>query len=158
MGVLRTIVATAVIVFTLTTAAMAGVQHFTNQDRQAAPATHEAAPAITLTDVQLDRLLSAQHQTVRATEADQTRSREHTRDARTHAEQHARTQSTQHLRTQEHDGLESGRHTTERVRTQELQSTAACSGSGHTYSDAHAGRGAESDDWHGERHVDGGCD
>lgn len=62
MKVLKTIVATAVIVFALTTVAMAGVQHFTKQDGQSAGAQAQKAQptfTVTLTAKQLAQLISA---------------------------------------------------------------------------------------------------
>jgi hypothetical protein len=66
MRALRTIVATAVIVFTLTTVAMAGVQHYTRQNDQSggarAQAIQSAPPTytITMTAAQLKALMGAQ--------------------------------------------------------------------------------------------------
>jgi hypothetical protein len=62
MKVLKTIVATAVIVFALTTVAMAGVQHFTKQDGQSAGAQAQKAQptyTVTLTAKQLAQLIGA---------------------------------------------------------------------------------------------------
>lgn len=65
MKALKTIVATAVIVFALTTVAMAGVRHVNNRSDAVPPAaapattqTHQAA-GVTLTDDQFARLLRA---------------------------------------------------------------------------------------------------
>jgi hypothetical protein len=61
MKALKTIVATAVIVFALTTVAMAGVQHFTKQGGQASGSQAQAAgPAytVTLTVAQLAQLMN----------------------------------------------------------------------------------------------------
>ena len=59
MKALKTIVATAVIVFTLTTVAMAGVDHFTTQNGQDVRAQAQTAPAttITLTAAQFAQLM-----------------------------------------------------------------------------------------------------
>ena len=60
MKILKTIVATAVIVFALTTVAMAGVQHFTKQGGQAAGSQARAAQptyTVTLTAAQLAQLM-----------------------------------------------------------------------------------------------------
>ena len=60
MKALKTIVATAVIVFALTTVAMAGVQHFTKQGGQAAGSQARAAQptyTVTLTAAQLAQLM-----------------------------------------------------------------------------------------------------
>ena len=61
MKVLKTIVATAVIVFALTTVAMAGVQHFTKQGGQATGSQAQAAQptyTVTLTAAQLAQLMN----------------------------------------------------------------------------------------------------
>ena len=61
MRILKTIVATAVIVFALTTVAMAGVQHFTKQSGQATGTQAEAAQptyTVTLTAAQLAQLMN----------------------------------------------------------------------------------------------------
>jgi len=60
MNVLKTIIATAVIVFALTTVAMAGVQHFTKQSGQASGSQSRAAQptyTVTLTAAQLAQLM-----------------------------------------------------------------------------------------------------
>jgi hypothetical protein len=60
MKVLKTVVATAVIVFAMTTVAMAGVQHLTRaQDAQAVDKT-PAKYTVTLTDEQLAQLIDHQ--------------------------------------------------------------------------------------------------
>jgi len=61
MKVLKTIVATAVIVFALTTVAMAGVQHFTKQSGQATGSqanTAQPTYTVTVTAAQLAQLMS----------------------------------------------------------------------------------------------------
>jgi hypothetical protein len=61
MKVLKTIIATAVIVFALTTVAMAGVQHFTKQSGQAGGnQAQKAQPTytVTLTAAQLAQLMN----------------------------------------------------------------------------------------------------
>ena len=60
MKVLKTIVATAVVVFAMTSVAMAGVQHLTKaQDAQAVDKTR-AQHTVTLTDKQLAQLIDHQ--------------------------------------------------------------------------------------------------
>ena len=62
MKIVKTIVATAVIVFALTTVAMAGVQHFTKQNGQAAGSqarTAQPTYTVTLTAKQLAQLIDA---------------------------------------------------------------------------------------------------
>ena len=97
MKVLKTIVATAVIVFTLTTAAMAGVQHFTKQSSQTAGAkvqspqpasdatptverSNESIAAQTRTATRTRAEASETRQGDRALERDQTRDRTQTCD------------------------------------------------------------------------------
>jgi len=61
MRALKTIVATAVILFALTTVAMAGVQHFTKQSGQATGSQAQAAQptyTVTLTAAQLAQLMN----------------------------------------------------------------------------------------------------
>ena len=61
MKVLKTIVATAVIVFALTTVAMAGVQHFTKQSGQTTGSQAQTAQptyTVTLTSAQLAQLMN----------------------------------------------------------------------------------------------------
>jgi len=63
MRALKTIVATAVIVFALTTVAMAGVQHFTARDGQSMGAqAQQTQPtySVTLTAAQLEQLMGVQ--------------------------------------------------------------------------------------------------
>src|SRR5665647_3949562 len=60
MKVLKTIVATAVIVFALTTVAMAGVQHFTKAQSGQATGTAPVRYTVALTAQQLAHLMSAQ--------------------------------------------------------------------------------------------------
>ena len=62
MKALKTIVATAVIVFTLTTVAMAGVEHFTTQSGQSGGTraqTAHPAYSVTLTAAQLAQLMKS---------------------------------------------------------------------------------------------------
>ena len=98
MTVLKTIVATAVIVFAMTTVAMAGVQHLTKaQDAKQVEKT-PAQHAMTLTDKQLAQLIDHQ-------------SRSHVREAqrtKTHARrihrEHAQTQQGAHEAEAQHAG------------------------------------------------------
>jgi len=79
MNALKTIVATAVIVFTLTTVAMAGVDHFTTRNGQAAGAQVQTAPAttITLTTAQFAQLMRTRSDADKAKAHLQTRWAEH---------------------------------------------------------------------------------
>jgi hypothetical protein len=115
MKALKTIVATAVIVFALTTVAMAGARHAGGSDDAATQATSPAATethqraGVTLTDAQFARLLHAvngQPAKLRTTQADRDKSRDRAR-ARDHSRQKAN-DSAIHVkaqqRTQTHDG------------------------------------------------------
>ena len=123
MKVLKTIIATAVIVFALTTVAMAGVQHFTKQSGQATGSQAQAAqPAytVTLTAAQLAQLMNGG------------------KAAAAGGVQHARqTQQNNAQRTQHH--AKAARHQT---RSHDVESTthASSSGSGgtHHYETTHA--------------------
>jgi|GEM_PF-791884 len=115
MKVLKTIVATAVIVFALTTVAMAGVQHFTKQSGQAAGTQAQSAQptyTVTLTAAQLAQLMNGG-------KAATTSETQHARQARQHDRQ-----------TQQH--AETGRHQTH---SHAVDSTthASASGSGGTH-------------------------
>ncbi|HEX5641486.1 MAG TPA: hypothetical protein VFZ86_03995 [Thermoleophilia bacterium] len=75
MKVLKTIVATAVVVFAMTSVAMAGVQQLTKaQDDQAADKTR-AQHTVTLTDKQLARLIDHQGSHVREAQRTKTHAR-----------------------------------------------------------------------------------
>jgi hypothetical protein len=88
MRVLKTIVATAVIVFTVTTVAMAGVQHLQQrddaEDGAARAAGTQATYPVQLTERQLERLAAAlaKHQANagRTQDRDRTRDRDRTQD------------------------------------------------------------------------------
>ena len=89
MKVLKTIVATAVIVFALTTVAVAGARHLSSRGDAATPAAGPAAPqthqgaGVTLTDDQFARLLravSGQGARRHTTQADREMSRDRARD------------------------------------------------------------------------------
>jgi hypothetical protein len=116
MRALRTIVATAVIVFTLTTVAMAGVQHYTKQSGQAAGAqAQQAQPTYTVavTAAQLKQLIGAQgSDTTKAdAHADRTHRRhvERVRDTvRTTARDQNRDQTRDQDQTRDHNATQSG--------------------------------------------------
>jgi hypothetical protein len=115
MKALKTIVATAVIVFALTTVAVAGVQRIGSQGDTAMTAagpsaaqTHQVA-GVTLTDDQFAQLMHAvngQSARLQATQTDRDMSRDRARD-RAHGRQKA-SDSVMHAqpqqRTQTHDG------------------------------------------------------
>ncbi len=90
MKVLKTIVATAVIVFALTTVAMAGVQHFTKQSGQTGGTQAQAAQptyTVTLTAAQFAQLM---HDGKAAT-ADGAQHAKQTRQHARQTQQHAKT-------------------------------------------------------------------
>ena len=115
MKALKTIIATAVIVFALTTVAMAGVQHFTKRAGQAAGTRAQAAQpsyTLTLTAAQLAQLLDGG-------KAAATSETQHARQTRQHARQ-----------TQQH-----AKSTHHQIRSHTVASTTrvASSGSGGTH-------------------------
>jgi len=92
MKVLKTIVATAVVVLALTTVAMAGARHFAADDT--APAGGPAAtPAITLTDAQVQQLV---HELTTARDSTRDRSAASPRHAVCHIERSVATHPQRH--------------------------------------------------------------
>ncbi len=123
MKVLKTIVATAVIVFALTTVAMAGVQHFTKQSAQATGSqarTAQPSYTVTLTAAQLAQLMNGG----RAATAD---GAQHARQTRQHARQ-----TRQHAKTARH---QTRSHASDRTRA----SASGSSGTHHYEATQHAG-------------------
>jgi hypothetical protein len=115
MKVMKTIVATAVIVFALTTAAMAGVQHVTRPSSQAggAPAQQtQPATTVTLTGEQFAQLLAGQRKTVTPRETHKARE---TRQART-TQRHA-ADDTDGRRSESHESRSSATGSASHVRT-----------------------------------------
>lgn len=100
MGALRTIVATAVIVFTLTTVAMAGVQHFTKPSGQVAVQTaQQPTYAFALTDRQLEKILAGHEQAA-------VRAAKHTpRHTKNHSADHPRQQNEHHAQAMRHTAI-----------------------------------------------------
>ena len=135
MKVLKTIVATAVIVFALTTVAMAGVQHFTRQSDQATGGKTQAQPTytVTLTAAQLAQL-------VHSGKAATTGGVHHPRHTQRHAQ-----------RTQHH--AKAARHQT---RSHDVDSTthASSSGSGGTHHDETAHHASSSTSSSGSHHAE----
>jgi hypothetical protein len=144
MKALKTIVATAVIVFALTTVAMAGARHFTSRGNAAtvaagpaAPQTHQVA-GVTLTDDQFARLLrvvGSQGATPHTTHADREMRRARTRD-------HSR-----------HKASDAANHTQTQHRAQSHQASGATHSSDATHDDGTHDSGGTHD---GGTH-DGGC-
>ena len=99
MKVLKTIVATAVIVFALTTVAMAGVQHFTKQSGQATGTQAQTAQptyTVTLTAAQLAQLMNSG-------KAAAAGGAQHTRQTQHHAQQTQHHAKTVRHQTRSHD-------------------------------------------------------
>jgi hypothetical protein len=109
MRALRTIVATAVIVFTLTTVAMAGVQHFAKQSGQTAGAqAQQAQPtySVTLTAAQLKQLIGAQGSGTTKAGAHADRTQEHVERVRDTVPTTARDQTRD--QTRDHNATQTG--------------------------------------------------
>jgi len=138
MKVLKTIVATAVIVFAMTTVAMAGVQHLTKaQDAQAVEKT-PAQNAVTLTDRQLAQLIDDQ-------------SGSHVREAQ-RTKTHARRVHREHAQAQQGAHEAEAQHV-ERVQ-KSTQSVSGSQSSSHHYEASHQPQvsGSGHDVGHGEGH------
>ena len=144
MKALKTIVATAVIVFALTTVAMAGVQHFTKQSGQAAGAqaqTAQPAYTVTLTAAQLAQLMNGS----RAAAAG---GAHHARQTQHHAQQTQHHAKTVRHQTRSHD-VDSTTHasssgsggTHHYEATHHAGSATSTSGSHHAETSHHSGGG-----------------
>jgi uncharacterized membrane protein len=151
MKVLKTIVATAVIVFALTTVAMAGVQHFTKQSGQATGTQAQAAQpsyTVTLTAAQLAQLMhdGGAATADRAQQARQTR--QHARQTQRHARQTQRHAETARHQTRSH-AVDSTTHasatgsggTHHYEATHHASSSTSTSGSQHAETGHHSGGG-----------------
>ncbi len=142
MGVLRTIVATTVIVFALTTVAMAGVQHLTKSEQTAAQ-TAQPTYTITLTDGQLANvLLAGQKQTA------------------THTTKHVQRHEQQHVQRHTQKHAENAPHIYATTRTATYGTSQQSSGGGDYRCDYY---GHPGDSGHGSGSCDsradhGGCD
>jgi len=146
MKALKTIVATAVIVFALTTVAMAGARHVGSRGDVATPAAGPATPqthqgaGVTLTDGQFARLLRAVHGQAAKPHTSQT-DRDMIRD-----------------RARDHSGQKAGdtaNHAQARQRTQTRDRSAGThDGDGTHGGGAHHGGGTHDD---GGIHHDGGA-
>jgi len=137
MKVLKTIVATAVIVFAMTSVAMAGVHQLTKaQDAQAVDKTR-AQHTVTLTDRQLARLIDHQGSHVREAQRTKTHAR------RVHRE-HAQAQQGAHEAEAQHVA---------RVQSSSQRASASQSGSHHyeTSQQTHTSSGGH-DGGHGGGH------
>jgi hypothetical protein len=144
MRVLKTIVATAVIVFALTTVAMAGVQHFTKQGGQATGSQAQTAQptyTVTLTAAQLAQLMNGSKAATAGEVQHARRTQQHAQRAQHHAKA-ARHQ------TRSHDGSGStqasatgsgGTHHHEA--THHASSSTSTSGSHHAETSHHSGGG-----------------
>ena len=119
MKVLKTIVATAVVVFAMTSVAMAGVQQLTKaQDAQAVDKTR-AQHTVTLTDKQLARLIDHQ-------------SRSHVREAQ-RTKTHARRVQREHAQAQQ------GAHEAEAQHAERVRKSAQSEQSDHSGSASPSG-------------------
>jgi hypothetical protein len=116
MKILKTIVATAVIVFAMTTVAMAGVQQLTKAQDAKAVDKMPAKYAVTLTDKQLAQLIDHQ-------------SGSHAREAQ-RTKTHARRVHREHAQAQQGAHEAEARHA-ERVQTSTQGGSASQSGSHH---------------------------
>ncbi len=164
MKIVKTIVATAVIVFALTTVAMAGVQRLGHEGKaatgaaQAQPAAAGAvaqhAGPVTLSARQFAALL---HAVAHDGDRDRAEKKVHKRSStRTHTQAKARTHITTHAAQHAPDGTSSGggdstRHTETKARTH-TTTQAQAHGSTHD-GGTHVGESHE-----GESHHDGGHD
>ena len=110
MRALKTIVATAVIVFTMSTVAMAGVQHLTGQDDAAgetAQTTTRQSSTVRLTDRQMDKLAAA---LVKAHAAEERREARHDREQKTVHKSGTKHQSARHRETETQQVRTTTRH------------------------------------------------
>ena len=144
MKVLKTIVATAVIVFALTTVAMAGVQHFTKQSGQTTGSqaqTAQPAYTVTLTAAQLAQLMNGGRSA-------QTDGAHHARQTQHHAQQTQHHAKTVRHQTRSHD-VDSTTHasssgsggTHHYEATHHASSSTSTSGSHHAETSHHSGGG-----------------
>jgi hypothetical protein len=153
MKLVKTIVATAVIVFALTTVAMAGVQRLGHEGEAAAVAAqaHPAAPvaqpagSVTLSARQFTALLGAV-----AHDGDRDRAERKTQrsSTRRHTQAQVRTHTAAHAA---QDGTGSGGGSTHRTEAQARIHTA-------TQTQTHDGTHGDGTHHGGGTHNDGGCD
>jgi hypothetical protein len=146
MKVLKTIIATAVIVFALTTVAMAGVQHFTKQSGQATASQAQAAQptyTVTLTAAQLAQLMNG-------SKAATTGSAQHARQTQHHAQRTQHHAKAARHQTRSHDGSGSTQAATNRSggthhyeATHHASSSTSGSGSHHAETSHHSGGGGD---------------
>lgn len=162
MKLVKTIVATAVIVFTLTTVAMAGVQRLGHdaepatgaaQAQPAAAGAAQPAGAVTLSARQFAALLGA---VTHDAHRDRAETRAHRRSAaRTHTRDEARTHTSTHTTRRAQNGVSSGSGVAHHTETKARTHTAT-----HTHTAAQATHsGTHDGGTHGgETHHGGGCD
>jgi hypothetical protein len=139
MKALKTIVATAVIVFALTTVAMAGVQHFTKQSGQSSGAQTQTAQktySVTLTAAQLQQLIGARTSAA----------------ATQHKARHAESQ--QHEVTHERQATRSGTHSGD---GSTHVSYSVSGGAGSSSASHHSHDGGSGSGSHHSGDCDGGC-
>jgi len=145
MKVLKTIVATAVIVFALTTVAMAGVQHFTKQSGQATGTQAQTAQptyTVTLTAAQLAQLMNSG-------KAAAAGGAQHTRQTQHHAQRTQHHAKAAHHQARSHDGsttrtASNGTNGTHHYEaTHHASSSTSTSGSHHAETSHHSGGGGD---------------
>jgi hypothetical protein len=153
MKVLKTIVATAVIVFALTSVAMASVQHFTKQSGQTSGSQARAAQptyTVTLTAAQLAKLMNGG-------KAATTRGAQHVRQTK----HHARAELRRHPEAALQQHAEAARHHSASHHSGDASHASASGSSGtHHYEPAHqAGYSASGAGTHhaGTSHHSGDC-
>ena len=144
MKVLKTIVATAVIVFALTTVAMAGVQHFTQQSGQAAGTqaqTTQPTYSVTLTAAQLAQLMNGGKAATTSETPHARQTRQHARQTQQHAET-ARHQTRSHAVTSTTHASAIGSGGTHHYEaTHHASSSTSSPGSHHAETGPHSGGG-----------------
>jgi hypothetical protein len=144
MKALKTLVATAVIVFALTTVAMAGVQHFTKQSgRATGDQAHAAQPAytVTLTAAQLAQLMNG-GRAATAVGVQQARQAQHHAQRTQHHDKAARHDARSHnVGDTTHAAVSSQGGTHHYEATHHASSSGSGSGSHHAETSHHSGGG-----------------
>jgi hypothetical protein len=145
MKVLKTIVATAVIVFALTTVATAGVQHFTPQGGQTTGSRAQTAQStytVTLTAGQLAQLMSGGKAATTGAVQHARQTQQHAQRTQHHAKA-ARHQNSSHDAGHATHALASGSGGTHHHEATHHASSSSGSGSHHAETSHHSGGGGE---------------
>jgi hypothetical protein len=144
MKVLKTIIATAVIVFALTTVAMAGVQHFTKQSGQVGGSQAQKAQptyTVTLTAAQLGQLMNGSNATTAGGAQHAPRTHQHAKAAQ-HRAKAAHHQTSSHDPGHATHASSSGSGGTHHYEARHHASTStSSSGSHHAETSHHSGGG-----------------